>query len=100
MKVKIGIIGLGYVGLPLAVEFSNKYKTIGYDINKKRINELNKLNSINKDAQKLKEVFMPSNDREILKDISLPYVNRYSCLLSSLVNCYTSIKYEINTGIY
>ena len=41
MKVKIGIIGLGYVGLPLAVEFSNKYKTIGYDINKKRINELN-----------------------------------------------------------
>ena len=49
---------------------------------------------------KLQEVFMPSNDREILKDISLPYVNRYSCLLSSLVNCYTSIKYEINTGIY
>ena len=43
---------------------------------------------------------MPSNDREILKDISLPYVNRYSCLLSSLVNCYTSIKYEINTEIY
>ena len=41
MKVKIGIIGLGYVGLPLAVEFSNKYKTIGYDINEKRINELN-----------------------------------------------------------
>ena len=41
MKVKIGIIGLGYVGLPLAVEFSNKYKTTGYDINKKRINELN-----------------------------------------------------------
>ena len=40
MKVKIGIIGLGYVGLPLAVEFSNKYKTRGYDINKIRINEL------------------------------------------------------------
>ena len=35
-----------------------------------------------------------------IEDISLPYVNRYSCLLSSLVNCYTSIKYEINTGIY
>ncbi|MDC0080735.1 nucleotide sugar dehydrogenase, partial [Flavobacteriaceae bacterium] len=41
MKVKIGIIGLGYVGLPLAVEFSNKFKTVGYDINEKRINELN-----------------------------------------------------------
>ena len=41
MKVKIGIIGLGYVGLPLAVEFSKKYKTVGYDINNNRINELN-----------------------------------------------------------
>ena len=33
---KIGIIGLGYVGLPLAVEFGKKYKTIGFDINKVR----------------------------------------------------------------
>ena len=39
---KIGIIGLGYVGLPLAVEFGKKYRTIGFDINKKRISELQK----------------------------------------------------------
>ena len=38
---KIAIIGLGYVGLPLAVEFSKKYLTIGFDINKSRVNELN-----------------------------------------------------------
>ena len=38
---KIAIIGLGYVGLPLAVEFSKKYSTIGFDINENRINELN-----------------------------------------------------------
>ena len=38
----IGIIGLGYVGLPLAVAFAKKYKVIGFDINKERINELNK----------------------------------------------------------
>jgi UDP-N-acetyl-D-galactosamine dehydrogenase len=37
---KLGIIGLGYVGLPLAVEFAKKYKVIGYDINVDRINEL------------------------------------------------------------
>ena len=37
---KITIIGLGYVGLPLAVEFSRKYKTVGFDINNARINEL------------------------------------------------------------
>lgn len=38
--VKIAIIGLGYVGLPLAVEFGKKYQTLGFDINKARIDEL------------------------------------------------------------
>ncbi|WP_114637284.1 Vi polysaccharide biosynthesis UDP-N-acetylglucosamine C-6 dehydrogenase TviB [Polynucleobacter necessarius] len=37
---KIAIIGLGYVGLPLAVEFGKKYPVIGFDINQKRIDEL------------------------------------------------------------
>ncbi|MEX2591297.1 MAG: nucleotide sugar dehydrogenase [Anditalea sp.] len=39
-KTKIAIIGLGYVGLPLAVEFAKKFKVIGYDISSKRISEL------------------------------------------------------------
>ena len=42
MKINIGIIGLGYVGLPLAIEFSKKYNTVGFDINDKRVEELNK----------------------------------------------------------
>ena len=37
---KIAIVGLGYVGLPLAVEFSKKYNVIGFDINAMRIQEL------------------------------------------------------------
>jgi UDP-N-acetyl-D-galactosamine dehydrogenase len=37
---KIGVIGLGYVGLPLSIVFSKKYKVIGYDINEDRVNEL------------------------------------------------------------
>ncbi len=37
---KIAVIGLGYVGLPLAVEFGKKFPTVGFDINKKRIDEL------------------------------------------------------------
>ncbi len=37
---RIGIIGLGYVGLPLAIEFGKKFNTIGYDSNNKRINYL------------------------------------------------------------
>jgi UDP-N-acetyl-D-galactosamine dehydrogenase len=36
----VAVVGLGYVGLPLAVEFGKKYPTIGYDINQRRINEL------------------------------------------------------------
>ena len=39
-KVKIGIIGLGYVGLPLARLFATKFQVVGFDINEKRINEL------------------------------------------------------------
>lgn len=38
--IKIGIIGLGYVGLPLAIEFSKKYDVVGFDINEDRIREL------------------------------------------------------------
>lgn len=39
---KIAVIGLGYVGLPLARLFSTKYKTIGFDLNKSRVDELMK----------------------------------------------------------
>ena len=42
MKDKIAIIGQGYVGLPLAIEFGKKYLTIGFDINAERIDELKK----------------------------------------------------------
>lgn len=40
MDKKIAIIGLGYVGLPLAVEFGKKFKTLGFDINSERVEEL------------------------------------------------------------
>ena len=39
-EFKIAVIGLGYVGLPLAIEFGKKYKVLGYDINQKRVEEL------------------------------------------------------------
>ncbi len=38
---KIGIVGLGYVGLPLAVEFGKHYETVGFDINEQRVKALN-----------------------------------------------------------
>ncbi len=39
-EYKIAIIGLGYVGLPLAIEFGKKFKVLGYDINQRRVSEL------------------------------------------------------------
>jgi UDP-N-acetyl-D-galactosamine dehydrogenase len=41
MSVKIGVIGLGYVGLPLARLFATKYPVVGFDINQNRVSELN-----------------------------------------------------------
>jgi UDP-N-acetyl-D-galactosamine dehydrogenase len=39
-NTKLAIVGLGYVGLPLAVEFGKRYDTVGFDVNKDRIDEL------------------------------------------------------------
>lgn len=41
-NVKLSVIGLGYVGLPLAIEFGKKYDVLGFDINKERVDELSK----------------------------------------------------------
>jgi len=54
---QIAVIGLGYVGLPLAVELGKKYPVLGFDINKERINELKagKDNTLEVTAEELKE---------------------------------------------
>jgi len=54
----IAIIGLGYVGLPLALAFSRHYRTVGYDINRERVEELraNKDRTNELDAEQLKEL--------------------------------------------
>ena len=36
---KMSVIGLGYVGLPLAIEFAKKYDVVGFDINKKKLDK-------------------------------------------------------------
>jgi UDP-N-acetyl-D-glucosamine/UDP-N-acetyl-D-galactosamine dehydrogenase len=55
---KIALIGLGYVGLPLAAAFAHKYQVVGFDINAKRVDELNSgLDSTNElSTEQLKEV--------------------------------------------
>jgi len=57
-KFKIGIIGLGYVGLPLAVAFAKKYSVVGFDINQERVSQLknNKDHTLEITDDELKEV--------------------------------------------
>ena len=67
-EIKIAIVGLGYVGLPLAVEFSKHYKVIGFDINSKRIEELINFNDSTKEVNKgdLKYVMSKENNNRLL----------------------------------
>lgn len=52
LKIKIGVIGLGYVGLPLAVEFSKKFDVVGFDINKTRVDALKNNNDVTLELSK------------------------------------------------
>ena len=69
-NTKVSIIGVGYVGLPLALAFSKKFKTIGFDLNKDRINELkNGYDSFNdqkkKDLLKNNKLLFSSSEKDI-----------------------------------
>ena len=61
---KIAIVGLGYVGLPLLIEFSKKFKCIGYDINKTRVQELNAGNDITNEVSQ--EILIDSLNQNLL----------------------------------
>ena len=78
MKIKeIAIVGLGYVGLPLAISLSKKYKVFGFDINKKRIKELKRnfdeTNEISKEQLKksFKKGFSVSCEKDRLKQSNI-----------------------------
>lgn len=62
--MKIAIIGLGYVGLPLAVEFGKKFMTVGFDINQSRVDELNSGtdSTLEVEDKDLQEVLASSKD--------------------------------------
>ena len=72
--LKIGIIGLGYVGLPLTVAFSKKFDVRGFDINKKRIRNIKRNKDIfeveKKDIKKMKSLKV-SHDISFLKECNI-----------------------------
>src|SRR5690606_2023117 len=66
MNSKIAVIGLGYVGLPLARLFATKYNVIGFDINQKRIDELRQGKDLTLEVENdiLQAVLKPSNNSD------------------------------------
>ena len=66
-EIIIGIIGLGYVGLPLARLFATKYAVVGFDINQARIRELIQGEDATREVSKalLEEVLLPKNTNEV-----------------------------------
>jgi UDP-N-acetyl-D-galactosamine dehydrogenase len=74
-NTRIAIIGLGYVGLPLAVEFGKKYPTLGFDINQRRVDELRDGidNTLEVDSVELKEAnrLTYSTDAEDLRQATV-----------------------------
>ena len=71
-KTKITIIGLGYVGLPLAVQFGKKFNVIGFDLNKTRVDELNncydRTNELSQEDLSNLEGLIITNDKQKIKD--------------------------------
>ncbi len=74
-NIKIAIIGLGYVGLPLAVEFGKKYNILGFDINQTRIDELtsgyDRTQEMTSDELKSVRNLSFSSDKEQLKTCNI-----------------------------
>ena len=110
----ISVIGLGYVGLPLAIEFSKKFNVIGFDLNKNRIEELincvDRTSEISKEELKKTDIKFTSLEDDLLKTniyiVTVPTpVDRYknpnlqnlkaaSELVGSLLNKNNLVIYE------
>ena len=67
---KLALVGLGYVGMPIAVEFAKHIKVIGFDINEKRVNEYkNGIDATNEVGEAIKDTTVEfTNDATKLKD--------------------------------
>jgi len=79
--IKIGIIGLGYVGLPLARLFATQYNVVGFDINLKRVNELQAGKDLTLEVEE--DIL-----KAVLKTANTPDLGLYcSTQLEDIINC-------------
>ncbi len=80
---RIAVIGLGYVGLPLAVEFSKYFPVVGFDINQKRVADLQEGNDVTLEvaSDALKSVIVKSNDMSRAKGLFC------GCVMPDIAEC-------------
>ena len=102
MNKKIGIIGLGYVGLPLAVEFSNKFNTVGFDINEKRVSELN--NYIDKALEidnktLIEKIVLPAIDKMLENFPKQSVQNNYYSEILKAVKYTLNVDYKMDETV-
>jgi len=111
MKIKIGIIGLGYVGLPLAVSFAKKFDVFGMDLNKDRINDLKKFDDNTGEIKysELKKtlknnLYLTSNIKDlkicnvIIVTVPTPVRDNKSPDLNSIIEATRSLSLILNKG--
>ena len=99
LNATVGVIGLGYVGLPLSILFSKKkFKVIGFDTDKGKINKLNKRKSYIqrisiKDIDKIYKKGFCTNDFSLIKDCDFILI----CVPTPLKNNKPNLEYIIST---
>ena len=108
MKFKIAILGLGYVGLPVAVEFGKNSKVIGFDTKNQRIEELGSLydrnNEVTKEELSKSEILFTSNPEDLKKanfyiiTVPTPISKNNTPDLSALKSATTTVSKFINKG--
>lgn len=104
MKQNIAIIGLGYVGLPLARLFATKYPVVGFDINSKRIAELNAGNDFTLEIEEdlLKSVLVTENPfgSEPIKENSNSPIHPFTHSPNTGLYCSSNLEDIKNANIY
>ena len=79
-EIKIAVVGLGYVGLPLATEFSRQYDVIGYDISSKRVDELLSYRDYTKEIDELdlRHLMSDSNNNRLKLTNEIDEIKSYN----------------------
>ena len=110
-KKKICIIGLGYVGLPIAIEFSKYYEVIGFDIAENRIKQLSRYNDTNNqftknELKKIKKLKFSNNEKDIKNSniyiitVPTPINKNFKPDLTLLINATKLVSKYIGKGNY